>query len=151
MTTLQKSIYNEALQRSRKTIFDVENATESSESPTPPTNGRGSKPPKKKTRTNARTKDKLYLENSSNVLMDLRKAALHPMLFRRRYTDDILTSMTKLLLKEPDFKKRGAIFEYVKDDMEVMTDAELQMFCATYKASALQFLSARYQILTMIV
>ncbi|KAI0675210.1 SNF2 family N-terminal domain-containing protein [Trametes maxima] len=132
MTPLQKSIYNDALQRSRKTIFDLEN--DGAETPdAPATNGKG-KAPKKKTRANARTKDKMYLENSSNVLMDLRKAASHPMLFRRRFTDDKLTAITRLLLKEPDFKKRGAIFEYVKEDMEVMTDAELQEFCATYKS-----------------
>jgi SWI/SNF-related matrix-associated actin-dependent regulator 1 of chromatin subfamily A len=38
-------------------------------------------------------------------------------------------------LKEPDFKKRGAVFELVKEDMSVMTDAELQVFCATYKST----------------
>ena len=130
MTPLQKSIYNDALQRSRKTIFDVENGSaETSDAPV--TNGRGK--PKKKTRATARTKDKMYLENSANVLMDLRKASSHPMLFRRRFADDTLSSMAKLLLKEPDFKKRGALFEFVKEDMEVMTDAELQAFCATYK------------------
>ena len=42
---------------------------------------------------------------------------------------------TKLLLKEPDFRKRGAVAQYVKEDMEVMTDAELQAFAATYKVS----------------
>ncbi|KAH9858822.1 SNF2 family N-terminal domain-containing protein [Lenzites betulinus] len=132
MTPLQKSIYNDALQRSRKTIFDLEkDGAETPDAPT--TNGRG-KAPKKKTRTTARTKDKMYLENSSNVLMDLRKAASHPMLFRRRFTDETLSAITKLLLKEPDFKKRGAIYDYVKEDMEVMTDAELQVFCATYKS-----------------
>ena len=131
MTPLQKSIYNDALQRSRKTIFDL--ATNGTETPeAPATNGRG-KPVKKKTRATARTKDKMYLENSANVLMDLRKASSHPMLFRRRFTNDTLSAMAKLLLKEPDFKKRGALFELVKEDMEVMTDAELQAFCATYK------------------
>nr|VWO95022.1 Uncharacterized protein [Ganoderma boninense] len=65
--------------------------------------------------------------------MDLRKASSHPMLFRRRFADDTLSSMARLLLKEPDFKKRGALFEFVKEDMEVMTDSELQAFCATYK------------------
>ncbi|KAI8993112.1 SNF2 family N-terminal domain-containing protein [Trametes punicea] len=132
MTQLQKSIYNEALQRSRKTIFDLEK--DGTETPDVPSAGGRGKAPKKKTRANGRTKDKMYLENSSNVLMDLRKAASHPMLFRRRYTDETLNSIAKLLLKEPDFKKRGAIFEYVKEDMEVMTDAELQAFCATYKS-----------------
>jgi len=67
--------------------------------------------------------------------MDLRKAASHPMLFRTRYTDDILSGITKQLLKEPDFKKRGAIFDLVKEDMSVMTDSELQVFCATYKST----------------
>lgn len=125
MTPLQKSIYNDALQRSRKTVFDAEqDAAETS------ANGKGTK---KKTRGTTRTKDKMYLENSTNVLMDLRKAASHPMLFRRRFTDDTLTSIANLLLKEPDFKRRGALFDLVKEDMSVMTDSELQVFCATYK------------------
>lgn len=131
MTELQRSIYNDAIQRSRKTIFDLE--AEVVTPPEGPTQNGSGKSVKKKTRANARPKDKLYLENSSNVLMDLRKASSHPMLFRRRFTDQTLTAVTKLLLKEPDFKKRGAVFEYVKEDMEIMTDAELQVFVAEYK------------------
>jgi SWI/SNF-related matrix-associated actin-dependent regulator 1 of chromatin subfamily A len=133
MTPLQRKIYNDTLQRSRKTIFDVDadpaNAEENINA-----NSRA-KPVKKKTKANARPKDKMYLENSSNVLMDLRKAASHPMLFRTRFTDQILTNFAKQLLKEPDFKRRGAVFEIVKEDMEVMTDAELQLFAATYKST----------------
>lgn len=125
---MQRAIYNDALRRSRKTIFDLDGSAE----PTPPPKTKA-KAPAKKTRSNARQKDKVFLENSTNVLMDLRKAASHPMLFRRLFTDDNLTSIAKLLLKEPDFKKRGAVFQYVKEDMEVMTDSELQVFCATYK------------------
>jgi len=131
MTDLQRSIYNDALQRSRKTIFDVE--ADTATPPEGPT--QNGKAVKKKIRANVRPKDKVYLENSSNVLMDLRKASLHPMLFRRRFTDQTLTAVTKLLLKEPDFKKRGAVFQFVKEDMEVMTDAELQIFVAEYKVS----------------
>ena len=67
--------------------------------------------------------------------MDLRKAASHPMLFRKRFTNDTLSGIARQLLKEPDFKKRGALFDLVKEDMTVMTDAELQVFCATYKVS----------------
>ena len=137
MTALQRSIYNDALQRSRKTIFDLEaGAVTPPEGPTQ--NGKAAK---KKTRANARPKDKLYLENSSNVLMDLRKASSHPMLFRRLFTDQILTAVTKLLLKEPDFKQRGAVFQFVKEDMEVMTDAELQIFVAEYKVRVYTHLS----------
>jgi len=124
MTELQRTIYHDTLNRSRKTIveasLDDDNAVANS-----------TKPSKRKVA--ARPKDKMYAENSSNVLMDLRKAASHPMLFRTLFTDETLTGITKQLLKEPDFKRRGALFELVKEDMSVMTDSELQVFCATYK------------------
>ena len=133
MTELQRSIYDDALQRSRKTILDTEADTPEAGTPDPA----GSSKAKKK----VRPKDKQYAENSSNVLMDLRKAASHPMLFRTQFTDDNLSGITRQLLKEPDFKKRGALFEIVKEDMSVMTDAELQLFCATYKV-CISFLDA---------
>lgn len=121
MTELQSTIYHNTLQRSRKTI--IESSVEG------PAAGKSTK----KSRATGRPKDTLYAENSSNVLMDLRKAASHPMLFRTRFTDEKLTGIAKQLLKEPDFKKRGAVFDIVKEDMSVMTDSELQVFCATYK------------------
>ncbi|KAH9083369.1 SNF2 family N-terminal domain-containing protein [Lactarius deliciosus] len=118
-----------ALNRSRKTIFDLESEASTPGTETPPVNGRPK--PSKKSKT-PRTKDKLYLENSSNVLMDLRKAASHPMLFRTQYTDKTLDAVTRVLLKEADFKRRGAVAKFVKEDMEVMTDAELQVFLRSY-------------------
>ncbi|KAJ7218012.1 SNF2 family N-terminal domain-containing protein [Mycena pura] len=125
MTALQKSIYVDALQRSRKFVLETENdSREGTETP----NGTKTAPKKK-----SRAK-KTNTESSTNVLMDLRKGALHPMLFRTHFTDEILAGMTKQLLKENDFKKRGAIFDLVKEDMSVMTDAELQFFCGTYKS-----------------
>jgi SWI/SNF-related matrix-associated actin-dependent regulator of chromatin subfamily A containing DEAD/H box 1 len=129
MTTHQRNIYNDALNRSRKTIFDLESEASTPGTETPPVNGRVK--PLKKPKA-PRTKDRMYLENSSNVLMDLRKAASHPMLFRTRYTDQALDAITKVLLREADFKKRGAVAQYVKEDMEVMTDAELQVFLGSY-------------------
>lgn len=131
MTPLQATIYRDAIKQSRKTVMVLEPPPDALDdgtlAPTPTTANT-----KKKKATTAKA-NKMYLENSSNVLMDLRKAALHPMLFRKQFTDDTLTSITRLLLKEPDFKKRKAIFELVKEDMTVMTDAELQLFMATYK------------------
>jgi SWI/SNF-related matrix-associated actin-dependent regulator 1 of chromatin subfamily A len=137
MTPLQKSIYNQILQRSRKTIFDLE-ANGSDQADTLSTISGKGKTTKKKNTANGRRKDRMYLENSTNVLMDLRKAASHPMLFRTRFNDNILTGMTRQLLKEEDFKKRGAVFDLVKEDMEVMTDAELQVFAATYKVMSVR-------------
>ncbi|TFY72950.1 hypothetical protein EVG20_g65 [Dentipellis fragilis] len=131
MSATQRAIYDDALQRSRKTVFDLETPTPGSE--TPATNGRSK--PAKKTKATARTKDKMYLANSANILMDLRKAASHPMLFRKLFTDKTLDAITKALMKEPDFRKRGAIAQLVKEDMEVMTDAELQVFLLTYRST----------------
>lgn len=135
MSEIQQSIYQDALQRSRKTILDELSSGDESEALL----SKSSKPSKKKARLNGQARDKKYLENSSNVLMDLRKAASHPMLFRTLFTDTILSGIAKQLLKEPDFRKRGALFNLVKEDMSVMTDAELQVFCATYKVRRILF------------
>ncbi|KAI5121564.1 hypothetical protein M0805_000745 [Coniferiporia weirii] len=138
LTPLQRSIYNDARQRSRKTVSEETEGKEINPPDDPTgqgTKGGGGKQQQKKGRSNPRAKEKKYLENTSNVLMDLRKAASHPMLFRTQFSDSTLTSMTRVLLKEPDFKKRGAVFDFVKEDMEVMTDAELQAFCRTYKST----------------
>ncbi|KAJ7901892.1 SNF2 family N-terminal domain-containing protein [Mycena olivaceomarginata] len=132
LTALQKSIYKDTLQRSRKFVLEMAEGESREGTETPPVTAAG-KPSKKKGKPAGAKKT--YLESSSNILMDLRKGALHPMLFRTLFTDEILTGMTRQLLKEPDFKKRGALFELVKEDMTVMTDAELQLFCATYKST----------------
>jgi len=124
MTSLQRSIYRDALQRSRKIAVEADDEANDA--------GDQKKPTK--------PKDKLNSDNSTNVLMDLRKAASHPMLFRRRFTDEVLVKITRQLLKEPDFKKRKATFEYVMEDLSVMTDSEIQAYCARYKASANQSL-----------
>ena len=134
MTPSQKTIYRQIKQRSRKTVMEVA-ALGSVNSDEKKAAGVGKA--SKKGRNNPRAKDKVYLENSANVLMDLRKAASHPMLFRTHFSDAALTSITRLLLKEPDFKKRGAVSQFVKEDMEVMTDAELQNLCKMYKVRCL--------------
>lgn len=54
---------------------------------------------------------------SANILMDLRKAALHPLLFRRHYTDAIIQSMAKDCLKEKRFKDGG--LQYIAEDLSV--------------------------------
>jgi SWI/SNF-related matrix-associated actin-dependent regulator of chromatin subfamily A containing DEAD/H box 1 len=130
MTTLQKSIYRDTMQRSRKTIMEVIAADPLEDDLPPEPKGKGVK---KKAPT--KKEKKMYLENSSNVLMDLRKAALHPALFRRRFTDEMLADITRVLLKEPDYKKRGAVYQYCYEDMGVMTDSELQLFLSGYKST----------------
>ena len=67
---------------------------------------------------------------SSNIMMALRKASIHPLLFRRLYTDSKLKKMSKACLSEPEFADSNIAFVY--EDMEIMTDWELHNFCERY-------------------
>lgn len=118
MTALQKSIYRDALQRSRKAVIE---ATASLPSDTL-INGKVKKGP----RETKKSKD-----TSTNVLMDLRKAASHPMLFRRLFDDAVVKVLAKQCMKEPEYS--GSNYDFIVEDMEVMTDAELQAFTLKYK------------------
>ncbi|KAJ3091441.1 ATP-dependent helicase smarcad1, partial [Quaeritorhiza haematococci] len=67
-----------------------------------------------------------------NVLMQLRKAANHPLLLRSLYTDEILQKMARLLLKEDEFFDSNQ--QYIFEDMQVMSDFELHELCRRYKS-----------------
>lgn len=81
---------------------------------------------------NMKAKTKAAEASSAHVLMDLRKAASHPMLFRRRFDDSKVRAMARGCLKEPEFSE--SVEALVVEDMEVMTDAELQVFAKRYKS-----------------
>lgn len=133
MTTMQRTIYREALQRSRKTVQVLGDESQSA--------------PEVKTKGKAKGRSKLGAmsgDTSSNVLMDLRKAASHPMLFRRLFDDAKIQVMARHCLREPEFCESN--YNYVVEDMEVMTDAELQYFCKKYKVSWSVPSSAKYHL-----
>ena len=64
---------------------------------------------------------------TSNVMMALRKASIHPLLFRRLYDDKTIRKMSKACLGENQYQ--GSNAEIVYEDMGVMTDMELHRFC----------------------
>jgi SWI/SNF-related matrix-associated actin-dependent regulator 1 of chromatin subfamily A len=66
-------------------------------------------------------------ERMENIIIHLRKAADHPLLFRHLYTDDVLRKMTKDIMK--DVKYWDSNEEYVYEDMTVMSDYELNELC----------------------
>ncbi|KAG0248675.1 hypothetical protein BG011_010029 [Mortierella polycephala] len=68
----------------------------------------------------------------ANILMQLRKAADHPMLFRELYKDDILKKMAKVITREIEFCDSNVA--YIEEDMTVMTDFELHRLCKQYKS-----------------
>jgi SWI/SNF-related matrix-associated actin-dependent regulator of chromatin subfamily A containing DEAD/H box 1 len=120
LSATQTEIYRDALKRSHKALEEMPDEAE---------------PVKKKTRSAKTPQAKQPADTSSNVLMDLRKAALHPMLFRKRFTDSKVKTMAKDCLKEPEFAESN--YDYVVEDMSVMSDAELQLFCEKYKVTYL--------------
>ncbi|CAE6413255.1 unnamed protein product [Rhizoctonia solani] len=132
MTGLQRSIYNETMRRSKK---ELEREAASAASTPPPDKKRVKADESVKSQKKSATlkaKTKAAEASSAHVLMDLRKAASHPMLFRRRFDDGIIRKMAKLCLKEPEFTE--SVENLVVEDMEVMTDAELQVFAKRYKS-----------------
>lgn len=64
---------------------------------------------------------------SLHVMMDLRKASIHPLLFRRLYDDTILWKIANCYMREDDDVDRN--IDLVYDDLAVMTDYELHNFC----------------------
>lgn len=73
---------------------------------------------------------KTPIPTSSNVLMALRKASLHPLLFRVHYTEEHLQEMSKAIMKEPDYVDANR--QYIYEDMQVLADYELNNLCEKF-------------------
>lgn len=70
------------------------------------------------------------ITSSSNVMMALRKAALHPLLFRRIYNDEKLQEMAGAIMAEPEYVEANK--QYIVEDMSVMSDYELNNLCLKF-------------------
>lgn len=79
----------------------------------------------------AKEKSKIQSSSSKNLIMALRKASLHPLLFRNIYNDKIITKMSDAILDEPAYAENGNR-EYIKEDMSYMTDFELHKLCCNF-------------------
>ncbi|KAI7905409.1 SNF2 family N-terminal domain-containing protein [Cokeromyces recurvatus] len=66
-------------------------------------------------------------ESMTNIIIHLRKAADHPLLFRKIYTDDLLRQMAKEIRR--DVKYWDSDEDYIYEDMTVMSDFELHKLC----------------------
>ena len=71
------------------------------------------------------------LAGSKNIVMQLRKLCLHPLLLRIRYTDTDLHEMTAALVKKEE-RYRDNDPNYIYEDMTVMTDFELNHLCQEF-------------------
>ncbi|WVQ78767.1 hypothetical protein IAT38_000858 [Cryptococcus sp. DSM 104549] len=122
MTPVQGKLYAETMQKSKKVLEEMsdEALAEAADDEA------GEKKPAAK--KNAKAKKPTGLANSSsNILMDLRKAASHPLLFRRLYTDAKIKQLAKVCLNTPTYCDCN--LDYVIEDFEYMSDYEISRFC----------------------
>lgn len=73
---------------------------------------------------------KLPRLGSNHYLMTLRKACLHPMLFRYLYTEPVLHVMAKKIMRNSQYLDANE--QYIYEDMTVMSDFELNQLCHNF-------------------
>jgi SWI/SNF-related matrix-associated actin-dependent regulator 1 of chromatin subfamily A len=103
MPPSQKQLYLETLRRSSSALAQ-QNLPEAERAEEKPKRGRKAVLEKKN-------------DASANILMDLRKAALHPLLFRRIYDDKKIRQLARDCMIEPEFSTSN--FDLIVEDMEV--------------------------------
>ncbi|KAJ3072775.1 hypothetical protein HDU98_002935, partial [Podochytrium sp. JEL0797] len=154
MTESQDALYQSIIADCKKNLLERSQAAEAAAAPPPPPPAvveeppeeeesvaekpaakRGRKAaPKKKAAPKAPPKPpaapKPVTGDNVNVLMQLRKAANHPLLFRRMYTSDKIKVMAREIMKEDQYM--DANMEYIREDMEYMSDFELHRLCLNF-------------------
>jgi len=122
MTPIQAKLYRETMSRSKKVLEELnDDALEAAAADDEAVTAKG-KPKKGK-----KEEKKSQAGNSTHIIMDLRKAASHPLLFRRLYDDKKIRQIAKECLNTPTWCDSN--FDFVVEDLEVMSDAELHHFC----------------------
>ncbi|KAJ3223206.1 ATP-dependent helicase smarcad1 [Clydaea vesicula] len=74
---------------------------------------------------------------TSNVLMEMRKAANHPLLMREIYNEEILRKIAKAIMKEPEYLDANE--EYIFEDLCVMSDFEIHQLCTKFSYTLKKF------------
>ena len=71
---------------------------------------------------------------ANNVLMQLRKAASHPLLFRRIYTDKKIRGMAREIMREEKYSTPEHSQDAIYEDMEYMWDFTLHKLCLEHES-----------------
>lgn len=137
MTPRQSQVYKETYAKSRAALLQHQNHT----------NGR-----EKTEKTASSNKGKkgqgMFGEaKAGNMLIDLRKAANHPLLFRRLYNDSKIDALVRDYSKTEDYT--GEPLAHTREDFQTNSDAELCMSiamqykeCAKHKLDDAQWLDS---------
>lgn len=110
MNEIQRKIYNDEI----KLVMEHKRMLQNGEPP-----------------ADSKERAKIQSSSSKNLIMALRKASLHPLLFRNIYNDKILAKMSDAILDEPEYAENGNR-QYIQEDMSYMTDFELHKLCCNF-------------------
>jgi SWI/SNF-related matrix-associated actin-dependent regulator 1 of chromatin subfamily A len=125
MTPVQAKLYRETMRRSKKVLEELDDTALEEAAAEDDAEGATGKPKAKaKKGKKAAAEPKEVGNSSSHILMDLRKAASHPLLFRKHYTDAKVRALAKECLNTPQWCDSN--FDYVVEDLQVSED-ESQM------------------------
>jgi SWI/SNF-related matrix-associated actin-dependent regulator of chromatin subfamily A containing DEAD/H box 1 len=84
----------------------------------------------------ARARGEVSGREGNNVLMQLRKAASHPLLFRRIYDDARIGKMSREIMKEDRYNTPDHTQEAIFEDMQYMWDFTLHKLCLDHPSIA---------------
>jgi SWI/SNF-related matrix-associated actin-dependent regulator 1 of chromatin subfamily A len=79
----------------------------------------------------------LLVKDHANVMMKLRQAAIHPLLFRHRYTDDKIRKMSKACLKEETFAESNP--DIIFEELELYQDYQCHHLAIKYPSALKKF------------
>lgn len=116
MTKVQSKLYSETMQKSKKILSELTEQALEEVADEDGAAATGKKPETDKKAAKGK-KASGMVTSGSNILMDLRKAASHPLLFRRLYTDAKIRQIAKACLNTPSYCDCN--LDYVIEDLEV--------------------------------
>ncbi|WVF67108.1 hypothetical protein IAT40_001853 [Kwoniella sp. CBS 6097] len=129
MSKVQAKLYNETMQRSRKVLQELSDDALDAAAADEEVADQKKPAAKKAAKSKAKKGQITPASSSNNILMDLRKAASHPLLFRRLYTDAKIKQLAKECLNTPTYC--DSRLDYVIEDLEYMSDYEISNFCSS--------------------
>lgn len=79
----------------------------------------------------------INVKDHANVMMKLRQAAIHPLLFRHRYTDEKIKKMAKACLKEETFYESNS--DVIFQELELYQDYQCHYLAQKYPGALKKF------------
>lgn len=79
----------------------------------------------------------LLVKDHANVMMKLRQAAIHPLLFRHRYTDDKIRKMSKACLREDTFAESNP--DIIFEELQLYQDYQCHHLALKYPGALKKF------------